>query len=115
MTNEQKLLQRATEAYIKAFEKLTELEFEYESGEVYCFGEFYFNFSDIVKVVDLQIPFEVVSDWYWFMSNYDFKINLENYFRLDRDFRSALHEAIEFDCRDFQLKLMNDRLKSFGK
>ncbi len=115
MTNEQKLLQKATEAYIKAFEKLTELEFEYESGEVYCFDDYYFNFSDVVKAVDLQIPLDVMSDWYCFMADYDFKINLESYFKLDRDFRKALHESIEFDCRDFQLKLMNERLKSLEK
>lgn len=115
MTKEQTLLQKAVEAYITEFEKLTGLEFEYETGEVYCFGDYYFNFSDIVKAVDLQIPLEVLHDWYWFTVNYEFKINLESYFKLDKDFRVAKHEAIDYDCRDFQLKLMNERLKSLEK
>lgn len=54
--------------YVKAFEKQTGCKLQYSIDENYlgvlCFSDYFFNFKDIVFVVDNNISFEKLDEWY---------------------------------------------------
>ena len=94
-------------AYIKAFVKHTEIDFEFESGEILFFGDYCFDFDTIRQVVDNSIPFETLSQWYWFTVEYKCKINLVSYWKREADF---VETQYNFDYKDYQLMLLNEMI-----
>lgn len=54
--------------YISAFEKKHDIEFDYwvgdEVGEIAVFGDFFFNFDDIRRDVDDDVPEKKIFEWY---------------------------------------------------
>jgi len=99
---------KAVNAYIKEFEKKHEIQFDFWIGdligEVCCFGDYTFNFSDIKYVIDNSISFEYLSDWYWFVAEYGKKCyyNLNAYCKLRKD----EEKKEQFNISFFEKKLI---------
>lgn len=99
-------------AYIVAFEKHTKIDFDYESGLIFFFGDYCFDFDTIRLVVDDKIDVKSLVQWYWFTLEYKCKINLPTYVRRLVDFKNSgvdLEQySIEFDYKYYHLMLLNE-------
>ncbi len=83
--------EKSVNAYIKQFEKKYEIDFDSWIGdlvgEIATFGDYSFYFSDIKYVVDNSISFDWLSDWYWFVVQYEkCYYNLNSYCKLRKDY-----------------------------
>lgn len=62
-----KALDAAIMEYIKAFEKTHGVEFEWATNDdltgVLCFGDHYFNMTDIVYDIDNKLPVKMIFEW----------------------------------------------------
>jgi hypothetical protein len=79
--------------YIKAFEKLTELEFDYHMDNSMCiFGDYCTGFDDIKYIVDNKLSSEFFFLWYSFTMQYSeyFEVNLKTFISLYKDFRNEI-------------------------
>ena len=94
--------------YITEFERMSEFNFEGwigdVVGEIALFGDYVINFSDIVYIVDNDVPVDIFVNWYWFSVEYEqCKINLQNYFKLESDYKA---EKIKLGLKENDI--MND-------
>jgi len=98
-------------SYIEEFKKRHEIDFDFWIGdlvgEVCCFGDYTFNFSDIKYVIDNSISFDYLRDWYWFVVEFNkCYYNLNSYCKLRKD-----EEAKEqFNLHYFEKKLIYMRI-----
>lgn len=103
--------EKSVDAYIKEFEKKHEIDFDGWVGdligEVACFGDYTFYFSDIKYVIDHSISFEWMTDWYWFVVEYQkCYFNLKTYNKL----RSDEYSKDNFSLDSFEKKLIYMRI-----
>lgn len=49
--------------YIHKFCNKHELDFDYCSGYVYCFGDYFFNFDEIKYDIDNKLPKHLILNW----------------------------------------------------
>ena len=94
--------------YITEFVRISEFDFEgwicNDVGEIAFFGDYVINFSDIVYIVDNDVPVDIFVNWYWFSVEYEkCKINLQNYFKLECDYKA---EKIKLGLKENDI--MND-------
>ena len=94
--------------YIKEFERIYEFDFEGWIGDnvggVALFGDYAIAFSDIIYIVDNDVHVDTFVNWYWFCAEYEqCKINLQNYFKLESDYKA---EKIELGLKENDI--MND-------
>ena len=104
---------KSVNAYIKEFKKKHEIDFDFWIGdlvgEVCCFGDYTFNFSDIKYVIDNSISFNWLSDWYWFVVEYEkCYYNLKAYCKLRIDEETKEHFKLDV----FEKKLIYMRVSS---
>ena len=95
--------------YITEFVRISEFDFEgwisYNVGGVALFGDYAIDFSNIVYIVDNDVPVDTFVNWYWFCAEYEqCKINLQNYFKLESDYKA---EKIKFGLK------INDIMNDF--
>ena len=105
----------AVHDYIKAFEKITELSFDYwidGVGNNADFNTYYvFNFSDIKDVVDLEISRNVLLGWSDYLTRIgEFKINLRTYRQLRLDHNNLTQDEFWNELDKF-LKIHNKNIK----
>jgi len=105
--------EKSVNAYIKEFEKKHEIDFDFWIGdligEVCCFGDYTFNFSDIKYVIDNSISLDYLIDWYWFVVEYEkCYYNLKSYCKLRQD--DDIKE--NFDLHSFEKKLIYMRIQN---
>ena len=99
--------EKSVNAYIQEFEKKHKVDFDFWIGdligEVCCFGDYTFNFSDIKCVIDNSISFDYLVDWYWFIVEYGkCYYNLNSYCKLRNDEESKENFNLDF----FEKKLI---------
>jgi hypothetical protein len=120
MTKLQKQYNKAVQSYITAFEKITNLSFDYWIDGVGNNADFntcyVFHFSDIKDVVDIEISKDTLLGWSEYLTKLgEFKINLRTYWKLDADFRYKKgfgYKQVEFwDELDKFLKIHNEKTK----
>ncbi len=104
--------ENAVKEYIKKFEEQTDLIFDFWVadlvGEIACFGDFTFDFSDIKYVVDNSIATDWLIDWHYFVVEYKkCYYNLNSYCKLRRDAEKNEHFSLEY----FEKKLLYMRIK----
>jgi hypothetical protein len=103
----------AVDAYVKEFEKKYEVEIDFwvgdEVGGVAIFGDEAYNFSDIKYMIDNDLKYEYLYDWYCFLIEFSKKcyINLHSYCKLRRD---AENENKNFDLHKFEKTLLYMRI-----
>jgi hypothetical protein len=114
MTNLQEDYIKAVDAYIKEFEKKYEVELDFwvanNVGGVAMFGDEYYDFTDIKYVIDNNIKYKYLYDWYYFLCEFGQKchINLPSYCKLRRD---AENDNKYFNLHNFEKKLLYMRIK----
>ena len=94
--------------YITEFVRISEFDFEgwigYNVGGIALFGDYAIDFSNIVYIVDNDVPIDTFVNWYWFCAEYEqCKINLQNYFKLECDYKA---EKIKLGLKENDI--MND-------
>lgn len=105
---------KAVNAYIKEFEKAHDVQIDYwvgdEVGGLAVFGDEFYEFKDIKYVIDKEIQYEHLYDWYYFLVSYGEKcfINLDSYCRLRRD---AENKNSFFDLNSFEKDLIYTRVQ----
>jgi hypothetical protein len=80
-------LDKALKNYIYKFEVIHGVEFESAMNDdlmdVLCFGEYYFNMSDIIYDVDNKLPIRLIFEWHDACTDAHYKgknqINLQSY------------------------------------
>ena len=104
--------ENSVNAYIKDFERKFEIKFDFwvgdTVGEVCSFGDYTFNFSDIKYVIDNDISFKWLIDWYDYAVEYQkCYYNLNSYCKLRKDEERSEY----FKLDNFEKKLIYMRLK----
>jgi len=104
--------EKSVGAYIKEFENKHKIDFDCWTGdligEICCFGDYTFNFSDIKYVIDNSISLDYLIDWYWFVVEYEkCYYNLNSYCKL----RQGAEKKEHFSLHDFEKKLIYMRIK----
>ena len=94
--------------YIAEFGRISEFDFGgwigYNVGGVALFGDYAIDFSNIVYIVDNDVPVDTFVNWYWFCAEYEqCQINLQNYFKLECDYKA---EKIKLGLKENDI--MND-------
>ena len=73
--------------YIRKFEKKQGMYFEYwvadRKGEVACFGDFFFEFSELRFDIDNNITVGKIIDWHNYIGSFEGTINFENWLKLE--------------------------------
>ena len=81
-------LDKALTGYIKKFEKAHGVEFNWAVNDdlmdILCFGDYYFDISDIIYDCDNKLPVRLIFEWQdagldSFMKDPTKKINLQSY------------------------------------
>ena len=102
----------AVDAYIKEFEKIYEVQMDFwvgdEVGGVAMFGDEAYNFHEIKYMIDNNLNYEYLYDWYYFLVEFGKKcyINLKSYHKLRVDAESKEY----FDLEKFEKSLLYMRI-----
>lgn len=77
-------LVRILKEYIRQFEKKHELDFESAVSDdlmgILCFGDYYFNISDVIYCIDTNQPKHLILEWHdESVRHEDLNINFQSY------------------------------------
>ena len=108
MENLKKQYNESVKNYIIEFEKRHDVDFDgwigETVGEVAMFGDYTFNFSEIKYVIDNDIKFEWLSDWYWFIVTYQkCYYNFNSYCKFRRDAEKKQSFNLHYSDKSFNL------------